>query len=261
MVGSGSHSSRLPAPGVNADPATQLRLLDLQAADTALAQLRHRRSTLPELAAIADADTQLGTLTDDLVRADTEVADLDRDQRRLEADVDQVRQRSDRDQQRMRAGAVPARELESLQHEVQTLARRQSDLEDSVLDLMERREEAAAKAAAVGAEVARVRSGRDAAAAARDAAFAEIDADAAARTAERAATSGEIPADLLALYEKVRASAGGVGAAALLKRRCEGCHLELAGTELRAARTAPPDALLRCENCRRILVRTPESGL
>jgi len=251
---------RYPA-GVNADAAVQLRLLDLQAADTALAQLAHRRSTLPELATIADTDARLAALTGDLVRAETEVTDLDREQRRLEADVDQVRQRSDRDEQRMRAGSMPPRELESLQHEVQTLARRQSDLEDVVLDLMERREQAEARAAAVGVEVERVRSGRDAATAARDAAFAEIDADIAARTAERAATTAEIPADLLALYEKVRGSAGGVGAAALRKRRCEGCHLELAGSELRAARTAPPDAVLRCENCRRILVRTPESGL
>jgi len=246
---------------VNADPAAQLRVLDLQAADTALGQLAHRRNTLPELAAIAEADARLAALTGDLVRAETGVADLDREQRRLEADVDQVRQRADRDQQRMRAGSVPARELESLQHEVQTLARRQSDLEDAVLDLMERREEADARASALRAEVDRVRVERDAAAVARDAAFAEIDADVAARTAQRAATSGQVPADLLALYEKVRAQAGGVGAAALRKRRCEGCHLELAGTELRAAGTAPPDAVLRCENCRRILVRTPESGL
>jgi predicted nucleic acid-binding Zn-ribbon protein len=246
---------------VNADPAAQLRLLDLQAADTALAQLAHRRGTLPELAAIADANSQLAALTDDVVRVETEIADLDREQRRLEADVDQVRQRSDRDEQRMRSGAVPAKDLESLQHEVQTLARRQSNLEDGVLDLMERREEADARAAALRVEAERIRRERDAAVAARDTAFAEIDAEAARRTAERAATAGEIPAELLGLYEKVRAAAGGVGAAALHKRRCEGCHLELAGTELRAARTAPPDAVLRCENCRRILVRTPESGL
>ena len=246
---------------MNADSAAQLRLLDLQAADTALAQLSHRRGTLPELASIAEADSRLGALTDDLVRAQTDVADLAREQRRMEGDVDQVRQRSDRDQQRMRAGTVPARELESLQHEVQTLARRQSDLEDAVLDLMERREGAEARAAALAAEVDRVRSERDAAAAARDAAFAEIDAEVSARIAERATITGELPADLLALYERVRATAGGVGAAMLRNRRCEGCHLELAGTELRAARTAPPDAVLRCENCRRILVRTPESGL
>jgi uncharacterized protein len=246
---------------VNADPSAQLRLLDLQAADTALAQLAHRRETLPELATISAADARLVELTGDLVRAQTAVTDLDREQRRMEADVDQVRLRSDRDQQRMRSGAMPAKELESLQHEVQTLARRQSDLEDGVLELMERREEADARAASLSAEVDRVRSERDTAAAARDGAFAEIDAKLATQTAVREATAATLPADLLALYERVRAAAGGVGAAALLHRRCEGCHLELAGNDLRAARTAPPDEVLRCENCRRILVRTPESGL
>lgn len=246
---------------VNADPAAQLRLLDLQAADTALAQLHHRRQTLPELAVIAARDAELARLTAEVVRAQTQVGDLDREQRRLEADVDQVRQRAARDQQRMQSASVAAKELSSLQHEVQSLARRQSDLEDGVLELMERREEADARLAAVRADAARVSGERDAAAEARDAAFAGMDADVAARTAERSALAAGLPADLLALYEKVRAGAGGVGAAPLRLRRCEGCHLELAGSELRDARGAAPDAVLRCENCRRILVRTPESGL
>jgi predicted nucleic acid-binding Zn-ribbon protein len=246
---------------VNADPAAQLRLLDLQAADTALAQLQHRRRTLPELAVIADRDAELARLTAEVVRAETEVGDLDREQRRMEADVDQVRQRAARDQQRMQAGSVPAKDLSSLQHEVQSLARRQSDLEDTVLDLMERREEADGRLSAVRTDAARISAERDVAVEARDAAFAAIDADVAVRTAERTKLADELPADLLALYEKVRAGSGGVGAAPLRLRRCEGCHLELAGSELRDARSAPPDAVLRCENCRRILVRTPESGL
>ena len=246
---------------MNVDPAAQLRLLDVQAADTALAQLEHRRETLPELAVIADRQAELSRLDSDRVRAQTEVGDLDREQRRLEGDVEQVRLRAARDQQRMQSGAVPAKELESLQHEVQSLARRQSDLEDSVLELMESREEADGRLAAVLADVAKLSAERDAAAAARDAVFAEIDAEAAARTATRDRLAAELPDDLRTLYEKVRASSGGVGAAPLRHRRCEGCRLELAGSELRAARAAPPEEVLRCENCRRILVRTPESGL
>jgi predicted nucleic acid-binding Zn-ribbon protein len=246
---------------VNADPAAQLRLLDVQAADTALAQLEHRRQTLPELAVIADREAQLGRLESDLVRAETEVGDLAREQRRLESDVDQVRLRAARDQQRMQSGAAPAKELESLQHEVGSLARRQSDLEDSVLELMESREEAERRLGVVRADAARLTAERDAAAAARDAAFAEIDAEAAGHTGRRDALFAELPEDLRTLYEKVRASAGGVGAAALRQRRCEGCRLELAGSELRAARAAAPTEVLRCENCRRILVRTPESAL
>jgi uncharacterized protein len=246
---------------VKADPKVQQRLLDLQAHDAALARLEHRRRTLPELAVIAEADTRLAVLRGDVVRAETEVGDLDRELRRLEDDVEQVRRRSQRDQERMQSGAVPAKELESLQHEVETLARRQSDLEDTELEVMERREDADTRAAAVRAEVDTVTATRAAAAEARDAAYGEIDAEAAADTGARAAIATELPADLLALYEKVRAVSGGVGAAALKHRRCEGCRLELAGGELRAARAAAPDEVLRCENCRRILVRTAESGL
>lgn len=246
---------------MNADPAVQLRLLDVQAADTTLAQLEHRRQTLPELAVIAAREADLGRLESDLVRAETEVGDLAREQRRLEGDVDQVRSRAARDQQRMQSGAVPAKELESLQHEVESLARRQSDLEDSVLELMERREEAEARLGALRADAERLTAERDTAAAARDAAYAEIDAEAAVHTGRRAELAAGLPDDLRTLYEKVRASAGGVGAAPLRHRRCEGCRLELAGSELRAARAAAPTEVLRCENCRRILVRTPESGL
>ena len=246
---------------MKADPEVQLRLLDLQARDAALARLEHRRRTLPELAVIADADTRLAALRADVVRAETEVGDLDRELRRLEDDVDQVRRRAERDQQRMLSGAVPAKELESLQHEVETLTRRQSDLEDTELEVMERREDAEARAREVRAEVEKVTATRSEAEQARDKAFAEIDAEAAADTEARAALADGLPADLMVLYEKVRAASGGVGAAMLRQRRCEGCRLELMGAELRAAQAAPPDEVLRCENCRRILVRTTESGL
>jgi predicted nucleic acid-binding Zn-ribbon protein len=246
---------------VKADPEVQLRLLDLQSHDAALARLEHRRRTLPELAVIADADTRLAALRGDAVRAETEVGDLDRELRRLEDDVDQVRRRADRDQQRMLSGAVPAKELESLQHEVETLGRRQSDLEDTELEVMERREEAESRASGVRAEVEKVTTARAEAVQARDAAYAEIDAEAAADTGARVQLATQLPTDLLTLYEKVRAASGGVGAAMLRQRRCEGCRLELFGSELRAARAAAPDEVLRCENCSRILVRTDESGL
>jgi predicted nucleic acid-binding Zn-ribbon protein len=72
--------------------------------------------------------------------------------------------------------------------------------------------------------------------------------------------AAEEPADLLALYEKLRAQHG-VGAAALRGSRCQGCHLSLNTVDLNRIRAAAPDEVLRCEECRRILVRTPDSGL
>jgi len=246
---------------VKADPKVQLRLLVLQGHDAALARLEYRRRTLPELTVISTADARLAELRDSLVRVETEVGDLDRELRRLDSDVDQVRRRSERDQQRMQSGAVAAKELESLQHEVESLARRQSDLEDVQLELMEKREEAESRAGTVRAEIATVTAERQAAVDARDAAYAEIDAESAADAAARGSLATQLPADLLALYEKLRVASGGVGAAELRQRRCEGCRLEMLGAELRAIRAAAPEEVLRCENCGRILVRTGESGL
>jgi predicted nucleic acid-binding Zn-ribbon protein len=246
---------------VNADPTAQLRLLDLQAADAKLAQLGHRRRTLPELTRIADATARAAGLHSDAVELRTEISDIATEQRRMENDIEVVRTRETRDQARLDSGGVPAKELEGLQHELTSLKRRQGTLEDAALEVMERREQLESSLADVTARADKVADELSAAQSERDAQFAEIDAAAGAAHAQRVTIAQEIPADLLALYDKVRAAQGGVGAAAIRARRCEGCRLELAGSELTAARHAPPDEVLRCENCRRIIVRTAESGL
>jgi uncharacterized protein len=246
---------------MKADHEAQLRLLDLQAADTALAQLAHRRRTLPELAALAEREQLATALAGDLVDAETRASDAADEQRRLENEVDAVRARAERDEQRLRSGGIPARELEGLQHEVATLARRQSSLEDDVLEVMEQREQADEALAELTARRTVLDGERAELIAARDQALAEIDQASEARARDRAAIAAEIPADLLALYERAREHGGGVGAAMLRQRRCEGCRIELSGSELSAVRAAAPDEVVRCDNCRRVLVRTAESGL
>jgi len=248
-------------PDVKADPFVQLRLLDLQQVDTALNQLAHRRRNLPELATIADCDSRAAELRSQLVDAQTSQADLAAEQRRLEADVETVRLRAEKDQQRMTASGVPAKEIAGLQHEVTSLARRQNVLEDELLELMERQEGADARVRELAAELDSVIADRTAAEAARDQAFAELADSEAARTAQRTELAAGLPDDLLALYDKVRQAGGGIGAAMLRQRRCEGCRLDLSGSELSAVRTAKPEDVLRCDNCRRILIRTAESGL
>jgi len=249
-----------PNAHVNADPATQLRLLDLQAADTALGQLAHRRRNLPQLAALADAQQRAADLQNEVVDARTLADDVAAEQRRLESDVDTVRARAVRDESRLQAGGLPSRELESLQHEIATLARRQSTLEDELLDVMERAEEADGALRAATERLAAVTAEVEGLEAERDAAFSEIDATVGRREPERVAIAAELPADLLALYERARTQSG-TGAAMLRQRRCEACHIELSGSELAAVRHAEPDEVVRCDNCRAILVRTAESGL
>ncbi|WP_194117732.1 zinc ribbon domain-containing protein [Streptomyces hoynatensis] len=247
---------------MNAAPADQIRLLDLQALDVRLTQLSHRRENLPEHAEIRTLEGELAQQRDLLVAAQTEESDTAREQAKAEQDVDQVRQRAARDRQRLDSGLVTSpKDLESLQSELASLAKRQDDLETVVLDIMERQEAAQARAKELAARVAELQEQTAEAARRRDAATQEIDAEATAVRAERAEVAASVPADLLKLYDKLREQQGGIGAARLSQRRCEGCRLELNITELNEVRAAAPDAVVRCENCRRILVRTPESGL
>ncbi|MDC0768293.1 C4-type zinc ribbon domain-containing protein [Streptomyces sp. HD] len=194
--------------------------------------------------------------------AQTEESDTARDQTKAEQDVDQVRQRAARDQQRLDSGAITSpKDLENLQHEIASLAKRQGDLEDIVLEVMERRESAQERVTELTERVGSVQSKIDDAIGRRDAAFEEIDGEVATVTKEREVIAAAVPADLLKLYDKLRQQQGGIGAAKLYQRTCQGCRQELAITELSEIRQAAPDTVVRCENCRRILVRTAESGL
>ncbi len=250
------------SPQLNAAPADQIRLLDVQALDVRLSQLAHKRRTLPQHAEIEALNSDLTQLRDLLVAAQTEESDCGREQTKAEQDVDLVRQRAARDQQRLDSGAITSpKDLESLQHEIVSLAKRQGDLEDIVLEIMERRESAQERVAELTERVSSVQAKLEDATARRDAAQQEIDEEVATVTKEREVVSASVPADLLSLYEKLRAQQGGIGAARLYQRRCEGCRLELNITELNDVRAAAPDTVVRCENCRRILVRTAESGL
>jgi uncharacterized protein len=246
---------------VKASPQSQLRLLELADLDAELARLDHRRRSLPEVAGLARLETRASELKDEIVVTETELSDLAREQGRAERDVEQVRTRIDRDRARLDAGQVSAaRELATLQSEIESLRRRQGDLEEIVLELMERREglvsrrdELTTERDSLGTEITEV-------AARRDAAFSEIDEQASKASGQRNGVAAEVPADLLKLYEQIRDTRG-VGAAALRARRCEGCHLTLNTVDVNHIRTSAPDEVLRCEECRRILVRTPESGL
>jgi predicted nucleic acid-binding Zn-ribbon protein len=167
-----------------------------------------------------------------------------------------------RDRDRMDKGLITnPKDLERMQHELQSLERRISSLEDDELEVMARLEEAQRTLDALTAQVADADERLAALTTTRDEKQAEIDTALTEATAERASAIEGLPEDLLALYEKLRAQKGGVGAAALHQRRCTGCQLGIDTAELAVIKRAPSDEVIRCEECSRILVRTPESGL
>lgn len=247
---------------IKADHGAQLRLLDLQAIDTAVAQLAHRRRALPEHAEIARLQTTRDAVASDLVAADTAVSDLELEQAKAENDLQPVRERLVRNQRRIADGSVvDAKALGSMVDEVEHLRKRIGDLEDAELEVMQELENVTNARESLRARAAELDERLAAIIAERDRQLVELDGQAGERAQERAALTPDLPAPLLTLYAKIGASHGGVGAAELRARRCTGCQLEVNAADLRGFAAAVVDEVLRCEECGRILVRTERSGL
>lgn len=247
---------------MKAAPDLQRRLLDLQSVDTALAQIEHRRRTLPETAEAQRLHARRNALAESVVEAETRVADSGGEAAKAENDIVPVRQRRERNQQRVDAGEIAdPKALSAMVEEIAHLGKRIGDLEDLQLEAMEALDEATAALDAATQARAVAEAELRGVLEARRAKLAELDAEAAGHTAERDALAATLPEELLGLYARVAEKSGGVGAALLQRGRCTGCQLEATSADMMRYRGAPADEVLRCEECNRILVRTNESGL
>ncbi|MEJ2854869.1 MULTISPECIES: zinc ribbon domain-containing protein [unclassified Saccharothrix] len=245
---------------MKAEPAVQRRLLDLAQVDAELSRVAHRRRTLPEINEIAEAEKQVRAKQDALTTIETTLGDLDRDVKRQETEIDQVRAREDRDRKLLQGGTVGAKQLTDLEHELATLERRQAALEDDLLELMERREAVEADVQHARVELDKAQEALSDAARRRDSALADLESTEAKRTAERTIVVKQFPEPLLALYDRVRKHKG-IGAALLQSRRCGACRIELDRSAFANVKESAPDEVVQCEECGAIMVRTGESGL
>jgi predicted nucleic acid-binding Zn-ribbon protein len=247
---------------VKADPSAQLKLLDLQAVDAGLDRLDHQLKNLPEHAPLTALSERRTDVSSRLGQVETAVSDLEREQRKADADVEQVRTRKARNQDRIDSGSVSdPKQLQAMQHEIVALDKRISDLEDEELVVMERLESAMKERDELTAELAEINQDGTDQLASRDTAVADIIEQQEKGRAERSTLAAQMPDDLLALYERLRGQLGGVGVGALHQKRCGGCQLNIGASDLARFAAAPPDEILRCEECNLILVRTDESGL
>jgi uncharacterized protein len=194
--------------------------------------------------------------------AELVVEDLAAEQAKIDADVESARARRTRDQERVDQGVISnPKDLQRMLHELESLDRRITSLEDQELEVMERLEEAQQAHDSLVAQLTSTEERLASLAKARDEKTAVLDEQLRDVAAERAPVADGLPGDLLTLYDKLRESKGGVGAAPLRARECGGCRLTLDPAELATIRNAAPDEVIRCEECQRILVRTSESGL
>ncbi|KQZ25025.1 zinc ribbon domain-containing protein [Microbacterium sp. Root553] len=243
---------------MNASPEHQRILLDVADLDRRIAQAERARTKPSQAARIAE----LVAIRQEQLRELTALTGTRDDVRteltRLESDVKLVEQRRARDADRLATSTNP-KDAQALEHEIASLTRRQSDLEDIELDVMGRVEDADAAVAAQQALLATT-TAEGTALTAQAKADVQAATDLAAQLArDRDAVTAAVPAPLLAEY--TRRASNSAGAALLTRGTCEGCRILLPGTDINDIRNAPDDLVVSCPECGCILVRTDETGL
>ena len=239
---------------MKASPSDQRQILDIQRHDLALTALAHKLATLPEIAALSAATIKSNNSRDLRMAAETELSDVNRELKRAEGDVEQVVTRLQKDETRLNSGTATPKELESLQHEVVSLNARRAELEEVELEVMLRVDGIKARIdelkeleATLATEIAELTDRKSVASLA-------LESESAQLVTERAATVASVDKALYDLYEKIR-SGGGAGAAALKGGQCLGCNLSINAIDLKRMLDSAEDEVIRCEECRCILVR------
>lgn len=233
----------------------QEKLLALQNLDSSIIQINHKLQNLAVVKVLDAKLQEIGSLRDLKVAAETEHSDVKHELSRSEVDVEQVVSRIERDEKRLASGQGTPKELEQLQHELGSLSKRRAELEEVELEVMvrldslnDRIKAMTASLAALEAEVAELSIRKE---------HEEADLGSARKKSEedRNSVASSIDPVLLALYEKIRAGSDGVGAARLNGDQCEGCHLKMNAAEIVRVKSLADDEVVRCEECRRILIR------
>ena len=240
---------------MKASPSDQRSILDVAQFDQQANSLRHKAANLPEIAELATVTVKANNARDLRIAAETELNDVKRELSRAEGDVEQIVTRITRDEARLNGGSASPKELEQLQHEVGTLNARRAELEEVELEIMMRVDGIKERISVLSTEE------NELAAVIADLNIRKENALAAVHTelegieVDRKATTQSVGAEILALYEKIREANSGIGAAALAGNQCKGCNLTLNTIELQRIAGLGADEVVRCEECRCILVR------
>lgn len=230
----------------------QADLLSLANLDLEISRTRVSLANLTSGAAFSELRQSQREAASNLIELRNSLDSVELDLKRAESDLELVEQRIAKDKIRLNQTSSP-KDAQGIQSELDTLAKRKSELEDLELAVLERKEEAEAayrtalgdkqsideelssKETANEAEVMKLRSGLD------------------LIVNQRAQQSTRIEGELLSLYEK-KASRG-VAVGRLLGTECGACRMTIGATSLAEIKSTPLDEIATCPDCQAILIR------
>ena len=244
---------------MKAEVIQQRSLLELADLDAEISRIEHRAGHLLEQQRLEQVQADHRAANDRVGALRLALDDLDAQIEKFESEIDAVRDREDRDRKLLAGGAINAKQLGDLQHELETLERRQASLEDSLLEVMERREELQARQSDELSTIDTLERELADAQRASDEALSGIEQSRHQCASRRDELTAGLDPDLVSLYERQR-SRGGAGAGRLQGRRCGACRIEIDQGELARISAAADDDVLRCPECGAILLRVKDGG-
>ena len=172
--------------------------------------------------------------------------------KRSEADLALVEQRIAKDQARLNS-TNNSKDAQGIQSELESLARRKSDLEDIEIAILDQQEAAKAVFATVSVDKAAVDDELAKGEAANEAEIMKLRSGLDLMTNDRAQQVARIAPELIELYDKK--AARGVPVARLIGRECGACRISLGATAFNELESLARDDIATCPECQAILVR------
>jgi len=240
---------------MQASSAQQSHILELQFIDSEIMQANTKLKSLPEIEQLLHIDKRITSANEELAQVKAEADQIALELRRGEVDVETVTDRIKKDEARLSSGNATPKELEQLQHEIESLKKRQVALEEIELEIMVRAEASSSRVNTLTTDLSSLETLKSEINQRLATATTQINLLILSKTTARNEVVAKIEKPLLDLYEKIRASNGGIGAASLVAGKCNGCNLTINAVEMNRIKALAADELLRCEECRRILVR------
>ena len=172
--------------------------------------------------------------------------------KRSEADLSLVEQRIAKDQTRLNS-TNNAKDAQGIQSELESLARRKSDLEDIEIAILDQQEAAKAVFATVSVDKAAVDDELARGEASNEAEIMKLRSGLDLMSNDRAKQVSRISPELIDLYEKK--AARGVPVARLIGRDCGACRISLGATAFNELESLSRDEIATCPECQAILIR------
>lgn len=230
----------------------QKSLLELAQHDLDLARNAKDKIKLLASKEIESASNLALDLSDLLIDARNRVGDLELEVKRSESDLELVEKRIATDKDRL-ATTSSSKDAQGIEHELVSLARRKSELEDTELAILEILDSARAELVATTdsklaaeQELSRLREELARNIKAADSKRAEL-------VGARQTLFATLDVELSTAYQRKADRGSSVGK--LIGRECGACRLSITATNLDEIMALPADEIAECPNCQAYLVR------